>query len=81
VDNRSAQRVAAHISPTTPKRLLPLPAVLERTGVCRSLVYAMMSRGHFPRPVKVGRASRWLEAEVDHWIQAAADARDTAKAA
>jgi predicted DNA-binding transcriptional regulator AlpA len=35
-----------------------------------------MSRGEFPRPVKIGRASRFVTAEVDAWIASRMAARD-----
>jgi predicted DNA-binding transcriptional regulator AlpA len=34
-----------------------------------------VSRDQFPRPVKVGRSMRWVDVEVDRWIDAAAAAR------
>jgi len=46
---------------------LRLPQVMERTGLCRSAVYAMEG---FPKPVKLGgRAVAWVESEVQAWIQ------------
>jgi prophage regulatory protein len=49
--------------------LLRLPAVLARTALSRSAMYALAQRGEFPKPVKVQRrASAWVEAEVDAWI-------------
>jgi len=45
---------------------LRLPAVMERTGLCRSAVYAMEG---FPKPVKLGgRAVAWVASEVEAWI-------------
>ena len=52
------------------RRLLRLPAVLERTGLGRSALYALMLAGKFPRPLRIGaRAVAWLEDEVDEWIR------------
>lgn len=49
--------------------LLRLPAVLARTALSRSAMYALAQRGEFPKPVKVQkRASAWVEAEVDDWV-------------
>jgi len=39
-----------------------------RAGISRSHCYELMATGEFPRPVKVGRASRFLSAEIDKWI-------------
>ncbi len=50
-------------------RILRLPAVMERTGLSRSSIYAFISEGKFPHQVKIGdRAAGWLEPEVDKWI-------------
>ena len=51
-------------------RMLRLPAVLQRTGLSRSALYALMAAGHFPRPLRIGaRAVAWLEHEVEAWIE------------
>jgi predicted DNA-binding transcriptional regulator AlpA len=44
--------------------LLRLTAVLDRTGHSRSSWYAEILAGRAPRPVKRGKASLWLESEV-----------------
>ncbi len=55
------------------RTLLRLPAVLERTGLCRSLLYALMKANRFPRPLRIGaraaRAVGWLEEEIEAWIK------------
>lgn len=48
----------------------------SRVGLGRSYTYALIAAGKFPRPVKVGRASRWVQAEVDSWVQARIADRD-----
>jgi prophage regulatory protein len=51
-------------------RLIRWPEVHNITGLCRSHVHAMASRGDFPAPVKLGsRASAWIESEVLEWLQ------------
>ena len=51
------------------KRILRLPAVLDRTGLSRSTVYQRVAEGRFPKSVSLGaRAVGWVEAEVDEWI-------------
>ena len=52
------------------RRLLRLPAVLERTGLGRSALYVLMKAREFPRPLRIGaRAVAWLEDEVEEWIR------------
>lgn len=54
--------------PTT-ERLLPLPEVESRSGFKSSFIYQLIKEGKFPKPVKIGAASRWRESEVQQWIQ------------
>jgi len=55
-----------------PTRIERLPAVLARVGLSRSYVYAAVSRGAFPPPLKIGRASGWDSRAIDAWIDAQA---------
>lgn len=51
-------------------RLMRLPEVERVTGYKRSSIYALAARGEFPQPVKLGRrASAWVEAEINTWIE------------
>ena len=43
-------------------QLLTLAQVMELTSMGRAAVYDNMSRGDFPRPLKIGMASRALAA-------------------
>jgi prophage regulatory protein len=55
----------------TSQRLIRLRDVRQRTGLSSSSIYAKISDGLFPRPVKLGpRASAWIEGEVSQWIEA-----------
>jgi prophage regulatory protein len=52
-------------------KILRLPNVMDRVGFARSSIYAFVSKGSFPPPIKIGsRAVGWLDAEIDSWIQA-----------
>lgn len=49
-------------------RLLRLPEVCLRTGMSKAWIYDAMSRGLFPRPVRIGiRAVAWTEDELEQW--------------
>ena len=49
---------------------LRISEVLERVGLSRAAIYALIQRGHFPKGVKVGkRAVRWPSDEVERWQQ------------
>jgi prophage regulatory protein len=51
------------------EKILRLRSVLARTGLGRSMAYALVKDGLFPQPISLGpRAVGWLESEVDGWI-------------
>ena len=54
----------ARFAATTGGTMIALPDVLKITGYGRSAAYVAMADLRLPRPVKVGRSSRWLEDEV-----------------
>ena len=58
-------------------RAMRLEEVIEKIGVGRTTLYTLIKEGDFPRQVKYGgRASRWLEHEVDAWLRQKAEERD-----
>lgn len=51
-------------------RVLRLPQVCHRVGLCRSMIYRLESEGRFPRRIKLGvRAVGWIESEIEAWIR------------
>lgn len=62
---------SSHVLPQglqSPERLLTLARVQEDTGFKSSYLYELIKTGKFPKPVKIGTASRWRESEVQQWI-------------
>ena len=53
-------------------RLLRLSSVTDIVGFKTTRIYALIARGEFPCPVKIGRSSRWVESEIHDWIAARA---------
>jgi prophage regulatory protein len=48
-----------------------LPSVKSKTGLGRSTIYVLISRGEFPKPISLGaRAVGFLEHEIDAWVSA-----------
>lgn len=44
-------------------------AVEEATGLSRSTIYLLMSKGQFPRPIKLtAKAVAWSEASIVDWL-------------
>jgi len=54
------------------QNLLRLPKVEAATGYKRSTIYRLIQQGEFPAPILLspnGRASAWIESEIDSWIK------------
>ena len=52
------------------KRILRLPAVVDRTGLARSTIYLRMRNQSFPAAVNLGgRAVGWFESEINDWLE------------
>ena len=50
-------------------RFLRMPEVRETTGLSRPQIYRLISRGEFPKQVKLGeKASAWLQSEIKDWM-------------
>lgn len=48
-------------------RFIRREEVLDRVGLSKSTVYAMISRKEFPAPKKIGTNSVWVEDEITAW--------------
>ena len=62
----------------TPSRLLRRAEVMARVGMAKSTLYLRISAGKFPKPVHLGSSVRWVESEIDSWIQDQMEQRDQA---
>jgi prophage regulatory protein len=62
--------IPLNIPPSSGLQALRLRKVQEKTGLCKSAIYAKAKVGQFPAPIKLGgsRTSGWLEHEVDFWL-------------
>ena len=50
-------------------KILRRKDVEKYTGLSRSTIYAMMTEGNFPRPLRLGkRAVGWTEGAISDWI-------------
>jgi len=38
------------------------------TGMTDKWFYKLIQDGDFPKPIKLGRSSRWLKSEVESWM-------------
>lgn len=50
-------------------RLVSLVEVIRLTGRGRSRIYAAVAQGEFPKPIKDGASTRWVEGEILAWVR------------
>ena len=49
--------------------LLPFKALSAYVSFGRSRIYQLIQDGSFPRPIKIGKSSRWVVAEINRWLE------------
>jgi prophage regulatory protein len=59
-----------------PTRMLRLKDVIDRVGLCRSTIYDRMALRAFPRGLKIGKSTRWLESDIEDFIAASVAGRE-----
>ena len=67
------------VSQSTEILLWTMPTLSKRIGMSRSNIYQQIQAGKFPPPLKLGRSSRWLGAEIEAWVKTQAEARSLKK--
>ncbi|MDU2638491.1 MAG: AlpA family transcriptional regulator [Klebsiella pneumoniae] len=50
-------------------QLVDMRFLTKLTGLTDKWFYKLIKDGDFPKPVKLGRSSRWLKSEVKNWLQ------------
>lgn len=50
-------------------QLVNMQFLTKLTGLTDKWFYKLIKDGDFPKPVKLGRSSRWLKSEVENWLQ------------
>ncbi|TBL90789.1 AlpA family transcriptional regulator [Hafnia alvei] len=43
--------------------------ITSLTGLTDKWFYKLIKDDTFPKPIKMGRSSRWLKSEVEAWLQ------------
>ena len=66
-DRRSRPRSKTS-HPSFPPALLAFEPLSHYVSFGRSRIYQLIAAGEFPQPIKVGKSSRWVKAEIDAWI-------------
>ena len=60
-------------------RIIKRTEVSNKTGISRSQLYSLIAEGKLPKPINLGggRASGWVESEIDQWIDDRISERDS----
>jgi prophage regulatory protein len=59
------------------KQIIKLPQVKELTTFSSATIYRLISKGEFPKQIKLAeRSSGWLLEEVYSWLEEKKDERD-----
>ena len=75
-DTYGGELESAPDSQRKPIRMLKLSQVVERTGRGKTSIYELQKGNRFPQSVHVtGHSVRWIEAEVETWLEQHAQAR------
>ena len=65
-DRRRPRSKSSH--PSFPPALLAFEPLSHYVSFGRSRIYQLIAADEFPKPIKVGKSSRWVKAEIDAWI-------------
>lgn len=49
--------------------LIDMTFITTFTGMTDKWFYKLIKDGDFPKPIKLGRSSRWFKSEVETWMQ------------
>ncbi|EOY5382733.1 MULTISPECIES: helix-turn-helix transcriptional regulator [Enterobacteriaceae] len=49
-------------------QFIDMKFITQLTGLSDKWFYKLIQDGLFPKPIKLGRASRWLKSDVEEWL-------------
>ncbi|AVW79465.1 TPA: AlpA family transcriptional regulator [Escherichia coli] len=50
-------------------QLVDMRFITKLTGLTDKWFYKLIKDAQFPKPIKLGRSSRWKKSEVELWLQ------------
>ncbi|EOZ9390935.1 helix-turn-helix transcriptional regulator [Enterobacter cancerogenus] len=50
-------------------KMIDMAFITGFTGLSDKWFYKLIQDGLFPKPIKMGRSSRWLKSEVEEWVK------------
>lgn len=48
--------------------LIDMIFITQYTGMSDKWFYKLIQEGEFPKPIKLGRSSRWFKSEIEAWM-------------
>lgn len=54
--------------PLVEDQFVDMVFITSLTGLTDKWFYKLIKDGTFPKPIKLGRSSRWLKSEVETWL-------------
>ncbi|EPZ2458680.1 MULTISPECIES: helix-turn-helix transcriptional regulator [Enterobacteriaceae] len=49
-------------------QFIDMKFITQLTGLSDKWFYKLIQDGMFPKPIKLGRASRWLKSDLEEWL-------------
>ncbi|MFQ9693986.1 MAG: helix-turn-helix transcriptional regulator [Klebsiella michiganensis] len=49
-------------------KMVDMKFITEFTGLSDKWFYKLIQDGEFPKPIKLGRSSRWMQSEIELWV-------------
>ncbi|WP_409075349.1 helix-turn-helix transcriptional regulator [Pantoea sp. C3] len=49
-------------------QMVDMAFITSYSGMTDKWFYKLIQEDRFPKPIKMGRSSRWLQSEVEEWI-------------
>ena len=56
-------------APSLEDQFVNMAYITSLTGLTDKWFYKLIKDDVFPKPIKMGRSSRWLKSEVEAWLQ------------
>lgn len=78
--HQSTTSFATHKATEPHSLAYPISVVSKKIWICRSGIYQLIQQNKFPKPIKIGRSSRWLATELEDWIAKQVSIRDEGEA-
>ncbi|KHS76446.1 hypothetical protein RC94_02325 [Pectobacterium brasiliense] len=52
----------------TDDKMVDMAFITDFTGLTDKWFYKLIKDGQFPKPIKLGRSSCWMQSEIEAWL-------------